>query len=251
MQRRSGFALTIALVIAMVCFLIATAMVATSRMELQATTGRALRTQRYFAARGQVQELIALISSGLHSPEDFPSDHPFTTEVDGIEVEAWAVPEDQLPGTYHILAMAEGETSECTVVLAGPAGSGTFSSVVNKDPFNPDRFLTQSGDQGWTVLPDPPDYVHLQNGGTSSDGVLLSRQYVADDQGHLFVGTFGYVPPGVGLFRFEPLSQSWEDLGPVPAFAWLGDGPILEGVAYRLGQDDGEQWTVTRAGTAL
>lgn len=224
--------MVLAIAVSLVCFLVVTAMVALSRFELQATTGKAASTRRYFAARGQVQELLQQVNSGA-AIDSFTS--PVLATIDGWEVESRAIPDPSgADGVYHLVASIDDERlAEATVHIGQPHGGGSFAGVLTGLPDFPTawphRFFQQTGEGAWTPIPSVPMECHDVNG----NPIAASRVgwfYVADMLGHLVASTAAYDGSnqrvGTGLHRYDPDlnggAGGWESLGPIPRAIWLG-----------------------------
>lgn len=222
-RKRTGFAVVMAVFLVMVCLLVATAMIALAQFDLRNTTLRALSVQRYFAARGQVQELLVRIHAG-ESLSQYEAT-PLVADIHGISVEARVVADTDQPEIHHLRARADdAESAETTVFAAEPVGAGTFAGILNPGTdYNyrfPQRFVTQHGNQDWRELPEIIWEAHGP-GGAVIPAETLCKRYVADTRGHLFITTtsnfYTNAPGGVGLFRYETgPPEAWVDLGTVP-----------------------------------
>lgn len=226
----------------MVCFLIVTATLSLARYDLQFATGGNNDRQSYFVARGQVQELVALLENGDVSLQDYPRETPWSETVNGLEVKAWVEQDPARPEVYHVFAQAGEQRSESALVV-GPKNEASVFRSLYKDIPNaieqgggPQSFFMQTGTGTWTELPPQPDYVYS---GSLSSPTRTQREYVspgysADAKGHLFVSNNSLSARSTSIFRYDPTSQTWGDLGPVPGVVVSANGvPALSSEAIK------------------
>lgn len=248
-------AIVSALFVAMVCFLLSTALIAKVREDLALTRLSARNAQKYFAARGAAAEVLATLKQGGRGPEDYPQDEPWTLEFPESELLArcWVVEDDTHPGVYHIHAVVEPQHFTLTIATSGEPGPVVFAGVTLDNPIGFGVVSLRVNDgkgEDWEELPSPPTTVYDTTGAlVDATGRHLTNHYTADDQGHLFVER---CLPGVGtaLYRYDHSSGQWDTLPSVPQVEPIGDGGGRLSDQSEF-QSLGGEWSVSRDGRFL
>lgn len=254
-RKRKGFALILAVAVSMVCFLIVTATLSMARFDMSSGVLQELSAKRYFWARGQVQELVALINSGEIKLEDVTQDHPHTVEMEGTEVTAWVAVDPENPGVCSIIAQAGDQRSQGALTVVDSRVASAMVAVTERG--NPQRadvhgYLYKAKD-GWKDIGAPPRVDPNWFAGSTQHYEFLSGGYYGDDQGRWYVAQgatkstrTNTLPPTTDedeistVFRYNPDDSAWEELCHLPLLPGeIAGGYVVDRTGNRVYQSLG------------
>ncbi|MFA5504930.1 MAG: hypothetical protein WC423_05870 [Vulcanimicrobiota bacterium] len=158
-QQPTGMIIPVALLIAMVVFMTATALLGQSRLNLQFSGEKARESRRLFLAQGAVNEFIDNLSSDLSLLSSTEA-APFTGTWQDISYEVWIESDPVDPDIHHVRAKAfpTGNPNKAvfceSVVQSGPDFSPQIATnVPDQDIDNPDPvFFGSTTTTSWSKI---------------------------------------------------------------------------------------------------